>query len=578
MFEFGPFRVDARRRLIWRSGELLNVPPKAVDLLAVLVEQAGEVVPKDELLQSVWPDTFVEEANLSVNVSILRKALGDQPDGQPFIQTVARRGYRFVGHIEAVATPAPRVLAVLPFRPLAAQDADEPLGLGLADALISRLSATGRIVVRPTAAIRRYASAETDAVEAARQLRVDAVLDARFHRGGERLIVSAQLLPADGSAALWAERFDQPLTDLFALEDAIAERLAGALIVELTADERRRLGHRHTGSVEAWQAYARGRFFWGRFSRSWITKALASFEEAARIDRGYALPHAGLADAFLVAGLSGALAPGEAWARAGEAVERARERDEQLPEVQVSSAFLRLFRDWDWRMAGVHLARALELAPLSAAPHQWQGLLLGLEGRFDAARQALARAAEIDPLSPTVGGLAGLLLALQGRFDDEVAQQRRTLELDPQQFLGHWALGAALLNVGAHAEALAALERAIALGDGDAFLRLFHARALALAGRASEARSALAAASGRLRYQRAAVRVALGEPDAALDELGQACEAREAWVVALHADPAFLPLHGQPAFARSSSGCAPARPRRPPSAFDSSAPIRFALM
>jgi TolB-like protein/Tfp pilus assembly protein PilF len=551
-----------------------------VDLLAVLVEDAGEVVPKQELLQRVWPDTFVEEANLSVNVSILRKALGDQPDGQPFIQTVARRGYRFVGRVETAAVAAPRALAVLPFRPLVAAEADEPLGLGLADALISRLSATGRIVVRPTAAVRRFASAEVDAIEAARALRVDAVLDARFQRAGDRLLVSAQLLPADGSAALWAERFDQQLTDVFALEEAIAGRLAAALVVELTADERRRLGQRHTGSVEAWQAYARGRFFWGRFSRSWVEKALASFREAAQLDPGYALPHAGLADVFLVAGLSGALEPSEAWTRADEAIERARERDEQLTEVQVSAAFLSLFRDWDWRAARLRMARALELAPLSAAPHQWLGLLLGLQGRLEEARRALHRAAEIDPLSPAVSGLAGLLLAFAGHFEEELAQQRRTVDLDPQQFLGHWALGGALLNAGAHEDALAELRQAVDLGDGDAFLRLFHARALALAGRRREALAALAAAAGRLHYQRAAVRLALGEPDAAAAELAAACDAREAWVVALHVDPRSARCADAATSSGSSSGSGARWPSAyaPPSAFDSSAPIRFALM
>jgi DNA-binding winged helix-turn-helix (wHTH) protein/tetratricopeptide (TPR) repeat protein len=548
LFEFGPFRVDARRRLLWRGGELVDVPPKAVELLSALVEQVGQVVPKDELLRRVWPDTFVEEANLSVNVSILRKALGEQPDGQLLIQTVPRRGYRFLAPVAAVAAPAPRTLAVLPFRPLAAQEADEPLGLGLADALISRLAATGRIVVRPTAAVRRYGGAETDAVEAGRELRVDAILDARFRRSDHRLLVSAQLLPADGSSPLWAERFDEALTDVFAVEDALAERIAAALLVELSADERRRLGRRHTGNVEAWQAYARGRFFWGRFSRSWTEKALASFEQAAKLDPGYALPHAGLSDVFLVAGLSGAAAPRDAWEHASRALERARERDSQLPELHLSSGFLHLFRDWDWRSARSHFARALELSPLSAAPHQWQGLLLGLEGRLAEAHRALALAAEIDPLSPTIAGIEGLLLAFEGRHAEEVEQQRRTLDLDPQHFLGHWALGAALLNTGSATEAVASLGRAVELGGGEAFLQLFHARALARAGRSREARAILKRAPRTLRYQRAAVHAALGESRAALGELGRACDAREAWVVALHADPAFVSLRGEAAF------------------------------
>ncbi len=548
LFEFDSFRVDARRRLVWRSGELLNVPPKAVDLLAVLVGQAGEVVPKDELLQRVWPDTFVEEANLSVNVSILRKALGEQPDGQPYIQTVARRGYRFVGRVEVAAAAAPRSLAVLPFRPLVPADADEPLGLGLADALISRLAATGRIMVRPTAAIRRFNSLDADPLEVGRQLRVDAVLDARFRRVDSRLLVSAQLLPVDGSSAVWAERFDETLTHVFAVEAAIAERLAASLLVELSAEERRKLGRRHTENVEAWQAYARGRFFWGRFSRPWVEKAIASFERAARLDPGYALPHAGLADAFLVAGLSGAVAPQDAWALASQAVERGRERDEELPELHVSLAFLRLFRDRDWRTAEQHFLRAVELAPVSAGPHHWQGLLLGLQGRFEDGHRALARAAEVDPLSPVGAALDGLLLAFEGRHEEEVAHQRRALELDPQQFLGHWALGGALLNTGAYDEAVGELRRALELAEGTVFLRPIVARGLAMAGRREEARRLLKEAPRVLAYQRAAVLEALGERGAALAALRESCEAHEAWVVAMHVDPAFRTLRDDPAF------------------------------
>ncbi len=551
IFEFGPFRVDTRRRLLWRSGELLEAPPKAVDLLAVLVGEAGEVVPKDELLRRVWPDTFVEEANLSVNVSILRKVLGEQPDGQDYIQTVARRGYRFLGRVAHAAAVAPRTLAVLPFRPLApaaredAPEFDEPLGLGLADALISRLAATGRIVVRPTAAIRRFAGPGTDPLEAARQLRVDAVLDGGYRRAGARLLVSAQLVPANGSSPLWAERFDEAFSDVFAVEDAIAQRLAASLVTELTADERRRLGRHHTESAEAWQAYARGRFFWGRFARPWIEKAMASFEQAARLDPGYALPHAGLADVFLVAGLSGAVRPKDAWSRAERAVGRGRERDENLPELRLSSAFLRLFRDWDWRGAEADLLRAIELGPLTAPPHHWHGLMLGLQGRFAEGQRALTRAAEIDPLSPVGSGLSGLLLAFEGRHEEEVAQQRKTVDLDPQHFLGHWALGGALLNVGAHEEAVAELGRASELAEGTVFLQPFLARALAMAGRADEARRLLKQTPRELAYQRAAALTALGERKAALKELKSACDAREAWVIALRSDPAFAKLRDE---------------------------------
>jgi serine/threonine-protein kinase len=546
-YEFGSFRLDARRRLLWRGEELLPVPPKAVALLAALLEQPGQVVPKEELLRRVWPDTFVEEANLSVNVSILRKALGAAPAGGDWIQTVARRGYRFVGRAETLAE-APRTLAVLPFRPLHGPEADEGLGVGLADALISRLASVGRLVVRPTAAIRRFAAPDTDPVEAGRALRVAAVLDGRYRRADGRLLVSAQLLPVDGASPLWAERFDEAMTDVFAVEDAMAERLAAALVVELTADERRRLVHRHTESVAAWQAYARGRSFWTRLARPWLEKATASFEEAARLDPAYALPHAGLADVYLAVGLAGGVPGRLAWSLAAQASNRARERDALLPEAFVTEGFLRLFEHWDWRGAEAAFLRAVELAPSSVVPHQWLGLLLGLLGRFAESRQALERAAEIDPLSTIVAALQGLLLAFEGRHDEEVAQQRLTLELDPQHVLGHWALGAALLNVaGGEEEAVAELRQAVALAEGAPFLRPVLARALAAAGRHEDARAELRA-SGASTYQSAAARLALGERVPALELLSAAAEARDPWTVALPLDPALRPLRGDAVF------------------------------
>jgi DNA-binding winged helix-turn-helix (wHTH) protein/tetratricopeptide (TPR) repeat protein len=545
--EFGPFRLDATGRLLWRGGTLLEVPPKAVELLAILVAEAGEVVPKEELLRRAWPDTFVEEANLSVNVSILRRALGTRDDGEAWIQTVPRRGYRFRG--EVAKTAAPRSLAVLPFRPLAGVAEEATLGLGMADALISRLVATRKVVVRPTTAIRRFATTDADPAEAGRQLKVDAVLDGRLQEAGSRLRVTVQLLPVDGSSPIWAERFDMERTDVFAVEDAIAERLAGALLTELSVEERQRFERRPTHSVAAWQAYSRGRFFWGRFSRPWVEKAMACFREAAALDPAYAQPHAGLADCFLVGGLSGALPSRRAWSLALDATAAARERDPELPEVQVSSGFLRLFGEWDWTGAERHLRRAVEMAPLVASGHQWYGLLLALASRPPEAEAELRRAAELDPLSVTVSALQGLARACAGDHEGELEQQRRTLELDPGQFLGHWAVGGALHNLGRFQEAVGEIRHALDLGDSPPFLRPVLARSLAAASGADEARAILAESSGHaLAYMRATVHVALGERERALELLQRACDERDPWVVTLAVDPLLRPLRGDAAF------------------------------
>jgi DNA-binding winged helix-turn-helix (wHTH) protein/tetratricopeptide (TPR) repeat protein len=548
--EFGPFRLDPVARVLWRGNTLLDVPPKAVELLAVLAAEAGEVVPKEHLLRRAWPGTFVEEANISVNVSILRRVLGNRDDGEAWIQTVPRRGYRFLGPVAQAAAP-PRSLAVLPFRPLVGMTVDEPLGLGMADALISRLAATRRVVVRPTTAIRRFSAADLDAAEAGRQLKVDAVLDGRYQEAGSRLRVTAQLLPVDGSSPIWAERFDEERTDVLAVEDAIAERLAGALVTELSAEERQRLERRPTRSVAAWQAYSRGRLFWGRFSRPWVEKAMACFEEAAALDPAYAQPHAGLADCFLVVGLAGALPSRKAWSLAEGATAAACERDPELPEVQVSSAFLRLFGEWDWAGAERHLRRAVELAPLQALGHQWHGLLLALSSRSAEAEAALVRAAELDPLSVTVSALQGLARAFAGDHEGELAQQRRTLELDAGPFLGHWAVGGALHNLGRFEEAVGEIRQALALGDSPAFLRPVLARCLAGAGKADEARAVLAESAGQgsgLACLRATVHLTLGERARALDLLQQACDERDPWIVTLAVDPSLRSLRGNAAF------------------------------
>ena len=549
LLEFGPFRLDAQRRLVWKGDTLLEVPPKAAELLAALASEAGEVVPKDELLRRVWPDTFVEEANLSVNVSILRKALGEQPDGRAWIQTVARRGYRFLGAVRAQAK-APRSLAVLPFRSLGTDEADDALGLGMADALITRLAATGRVAVRPTGTVRRFASPDVDPVEAGRQLGVDAVVDGRLQRSGSRLRLTVQLVPTAGGAPLWADHFDEEFTHLFAVEDTVAERVAAALVAELSTEERQRLGRRQTESLEAYQAYCRGRFFWGRFSRPWVEKAMLSFHEATAHDPRYALPHAGLADAFLVAGFAGALPPREAWALAAESSRQALALDDRIPEPHVSAGFLRLLQDWDWDGALRELRRAIELAPDSTAPHQWLGLVLDLRGHGDEAARTLRRAEELDPLSLVVSALVGLHHAFAGEHEAELAQARRTLELDPHQFLGHWAVGSALSNLGRHDEAVGEHRLALDLAEGTPFMKPVLARSLALAGRADEARALLGpeGPAATSPYQAATVHLALGETSRALELLALAADERDPWIVLLAVDPLLRPLRGQPAF------------------------------
>ena len=454
---------------------------------------AGQVVPKEELLRRVWPDTFVEEANLSVNVSILRKALGDQPDGQPWIQTVPRRGYRFLGAVRAPAA-APRSLAVLPFRSLGGDEADHALGLGMADALITRLAATGRVAVRPTGTVRRFAEADIDPVAAGRQLEVDAVLDGRLQRAGTRLRLTLQLVPTGGGPPLWADRFDEEFTHLFAVEDAVAERVASALVAELTRGGAAAAGPAADGEPRGLPGLlprplllgpllaALGRegdavLLRGRRPRPPLRASPR--RPRRRVPRGRL--RGGAPAGRGLGPRRGAVAPGARPRRRDPRAARLRRLPAPLPGLGLGR---RRARAAPRRRAGPGVDGPSPVA----RPRCWT---CGDGGTRR--RRVLRRAEALDPLSTVVSALVGLHHAFGGDHEGELAHARRTLELDPHQLLGHWAVGGALQNLGRYEEAVGEHRRALDLAEGSGFMRPVLARSLALAGRADEARALVAA-------------------------------------------------------------------------------------
>jgi DNA-binding winged helix-turn-helix (wHTH) protein/tetratricopeptide (TPR) repeat protein len=553
LIEFGSFRLDTAKRVLWRGRDLVSVPPKALDLLVALVEQRGDVVPKEELLRRVWPDTFVEEANLSVNASILRKVLGTQEDGRPFLENVPRRGYRFVADTRVQSASGPPSLAVLPFRTLGGASEDEYLGVGMADALIARLGRSGQVIVRPTRTILKYADLAADPRVAGKELKVDAVLDGTLQRDGARLRVSAQLLPVGRALSSWSASFETTFTSLFAVQDAVADQVAQALALTLDAPQAPAAAQRRGPDVGAYQAYLKGRYFWNRLTREGVGKAFQFFEEARSRDDAYAAPWAGLADAYAVLGFTGFLPPRDAWSLAGEAARGAVARDETLPEARVTLAYVRLFQDWDWAGATEELERAVALDPHSAAAHQWYGLFLDMRGRLAEAERQLALAAEIDPLSVVIVAMRGFQRDLARDFEGGERFYRQAVELDPHHFVGHWGLGLAHQHAGRFAEGVAAHRQAAALLEGAAFARAVLARSLALAGQEAEARDLLRelseGADGYVSpYQRATVLDALGRVEEALTCLEEAGEQRDAWLAWLDVDPMLDRLRAEPRF------------------------------
>lgn len=547
--QFGRFRLDPLRRVLWRDDELLPVAPKAIELLAALLRRPAQVVTKAELLKDVWPDTYVEEANLSVLVAQLRKTLGGEGKGP--IETVHRRGYRFVGTVSvepAAAELGPRSLAVLPLKPVKANHDDAALGLALADALITRLAGAPGFSVRPTRSVLAYAGADAPAHEIAQDLKVEGVIDGRVHRAGDRVRITLQLVRATSGSTLWAETIEGSRRDLLALQDAVCERVSSTLLGAKAAPPA--TAPRPAADPEAYRAALRGRLFWSRLTPAWLLKARAAFEQAISIDPELATAHSGLADTMVLLALYGTTKASEAWPAARRAAERAVALAPEVASAHVSHGYVRLFQDWDWKGAGAELERAARLAPDSAEVLQWHALYFAMLGRFDEALLRIARAQELDPLSLTANTGMGFHLYLTQQHNPEIEPFLRTLELDPGYALAHWALGLAYERRGLYKQAVRENARAVELAEDGPMLETNLARSLALAGREAAARKLLKKlrAGGVSPYRLATIELALGDPKAALAELEKGVVARDHWMVWLKVDPMLDPLRGDKHF------------------------------
>ena len=554
-FSFGPFRLDAAKRVLWRGAEVVALPPKAVSLLSTLVRAKGDVVSKEDLMARVWPDATVEDSNLTVTVSALRKALGQRGDGRPYIETLSRRGYRFLPPPDEGEERVPS-LAVLPFRcPQGAVDPDG-LGAAMAEAIGSRLAGTGRVRVRPpgAGAVLKFARRETDRRDGTNHQEADAVLEGEFERDHEHLRVRVRLVPRGAATPSWTASFDESFARLFRVQDALADQIATALDLELDTRARKALRKRPTENLEAWQAFARGAHFWQRLTPPSVFQAIACFEEALHHDPSYALAHVGRASGYLALAATGGLAPRHAWPLAAEAAHRAVALAPELAVAHLVHGYVKAFAEWDWTGAFAAMRRALARDPRSVSVHQWYAVFLCCMGRMEEAHPHTRQALAEDPVSLVGHALRGLRFTLARRHERALEEYKKVVELSPDHFLGHWGRGAALVRLPARAdEGVASLRAASAVCGDNVVTSAFLAWGLALSGKTDEARALLLGLEGPGRgyvspYQRAAVHLALGQPERALDLLEEAARDRDPWIALLRVDPRLDGLRGTKPF------------------------------
>lgn len=551
-YEFGSFRIDLAERQLLRDGMHVPITPKVFETLVALVEHSGHLVEKEELMKLVWAEAFVEEANLARNVHILRKALGEGHHEHKYIETVPKRGYRFNGevriHVQAAADAPIKTLAVLPFNSLVAENREEALEMGMADTLISRLGNNREIVVRPLSVVRKYGGLEQDAVRAGRALAVDSVLDGSIQRSGEHIRVNVRLVRTADGASLWAGTFDEKFTDIFVVQDAISNKVAAALALQLGGKEHKHLTKRYTENVEAYQCYLKGRFHWNKRAPQDLRKAIEHFKQAIALDPNYALAFAGLADAYTLLANAGGPAH-EIMPEARASALKAVSLDDNLAEAHASLGNTIIYYGYDFAEAEREHKRAIELNPNYATARHWYSeLLMGL-GRHEEALAEIRRALEIDPLSLLLNRQYGASLLFARRYDAAVAQMKKTVELDANFAVGHSTLSVAYRMKGDHAESVEELARFQELVGGERTAALMR-ESFAEGGW----RGFLRAMTGEPRpanltpYNLATFHAELGEKDKAFAELNKAYQNREAILGLLNVDPRFDSLRDDSRF------------------------------
>lgn len=633
-YEFEGFRLDGAKRLLTKgNGEPLAVTPKVFDTLIYLVRNSGKVIGKDELMREVWPDTIVEENNLSQNISILRRILGEKPGEGRFIATVPGRGFRFVplvrempeenpgtteGSFEVIkeredleeadrhknsnletektearpttaaretnrfrfailgtlcfiaigslgfylwgenaklSSAAPiKTIAILPFKPLVAENRDEALEIGMADTLIARLGDTRELVVRPLSSVRRFGSLEQDAVTAGRALGVDAVLDGSVQRWGDGIRVNARLIRVSDGTPLWTGTFDEQFTGIFAVQDVIASKVASALALRLSGDEKRKLTQRYTDNVEAYQLYLVGRFHVFKLTAPDVQNGISYFQKAIEIDPAYALAYAGLSDAYRSLALGSEMPPIEYLSKSKAAAQKAVELDEALSEAHTTLGITIFWGEWNWDEAERQLKRALELNPNNSDAHLFYAHVLSNTGRHPEALAEVKLARELNPLLPYAGALEGQFLLSAGKTDEALVRLGKTSELEPNFWMPHFFASLVYIDKGMYAEAIAAARLTRKLSPLQTVSVAAEGYALAKSGRPAEARALLdellklsttrfVPASNMARIYNG-----LGEKDQALTWLERAFEQRDPRLTFLKVDSRLDNLRNEPRF------------------------------
>jgi DNA-binding winged helix-turn-helix (wHTH) protein/tetratricopeptide (TPR) repeat protein len=615
VYRVGDLTIDVEARLLTRAGTLVPLPPKTFELLVELVRRAPGVVRRQELLDTVWAHELVNDEALTQRVMLLRRALGDDPKHPTFIASAPRWGYRLASPVERVAAEP---VAEAPEPPPAGASSDRLRALlavtrtrfrhlvwitsGLAAVLavagatallygrrhpvaslaITSFRATGgtegdvgylcegipatvtrtlslavpQLSVRAAGAPAPSGGGATDPRAIGRHMNVGAVLTGTLARHGAQLAIEAQLWDARDGNELWAAHIERPAADILAVQDEISREIVKGLRLRLTGEERGRLAQRPTESVEAYNLYLKGRYFWNKRAEKGFEDAMACFKAAIDVDPTYALAWTGLADCLALEGSMeyGIAPPNDVMPKAKAAAETALKFDPDLAEAHASLGLVLWQYEWRRDVAERELRTALEKDPGCAAARQWLAEMLAEQGQAEEAGRELRRAREVDPLSLVINADRGWFAYYQRDYEPAVRYYRETLAMEPTFVQARLGLGLAYAQQGEHGKAVETLEEVNRLVGGVPPMMSALGYAYGVAGRRSEAQAVLdqLLALSKERYVSsfyvAGVLVGMGDRDRAFEWLRRACDERASLLGALRVWPAFDLLRDDPRF------------------------------
>ena len=566
IIRFGVFEADLRVGELRKSGARIRVQEQPFQILVMLLQRPAEVVSREELRQKLWPgDTFVDfEHGVNSAVARLRELLGDSADSPRYIETLPRRGYRFIAPVDGrdpqrrrETEPGVASLAVLPFENVSADPETEYVADGITESLINRLAQLPELRVMARSTVFKFKTQMADPTAIGRELKVGAILTGRVLERGGVLMVSAELADVRTGWQLWGEQYNRKPTDILTVQEEIAQEISEKLRLPLTGQERKKLAKQPTHDSEAYHIYLRGRFWWNKRTKEGLEKGIEYFKKAIAKDPFFALAYSGLSDSYhLLGGTAFAgMPPREAAPLAKEAALKSIEIDDTLAQAHAHASMACVFSyQWDWEEAGREYRRSIELNPSYATVRQWYAFYSAAMGRMEEAVEEGIKAKELDPLSIIINRDLGLLFAYARQPDRAIEQYERTLELDPDFALTHQALGRAYLQSGNLKEGVECIEKAVVLAPNNSAMHAALAHAYGLSGQHEKARAILKELMERTHCAYipssniAVVYAGLGEPDHALEWLEKACGDRDDGLLLLKVHPIYDSLRASPRF------------------------------